>query len=435
MAKIIFTSRYFKNAKSSTLGKLVSYMGTREGVEKLPVGEDHSPSTVNQQRVIKEIISKMPYTKEYPEYKDYEKESSKCNASEFINAAIERNADKVQDSKKLVSYIAERPGVQKIGKHGLFSLSDDKIDLDKVSDEVSNHEGIVWTHVVSLKREDAERLGYNNADAWKSLMRRKVFEIAEAHKIKPSNLKIYAAFHNTSYHPHMHMLVYSSDPNEGYLTNKQIENLRSAFGNDIFRNEQYKLFQAETLKRDEIKSRVRDILDEGFSRTDANAFHFQFDYLSKRLKEIDGKKKYGYLPKDVKKVVDNIVKTMAQNENINSIYKEWNDINRKKLALYYDRDKKSDIPLEENKEFRSIKNMIIESALNYTSPSIEQNTSLIHECIKLLHSLAKLIDDNIDNQLNNFDSKVDKKLRAKTTAKKKAQGQKFDGEGYSSMSM
>jgi hypothetical protein len=233
----------------------------------------------------------------------------------------------------------------------------------------------------------------------------------------------------------MHMLVYSSDPNEGYLTKKQIDNLRSAFGNDIFRNEQYKLFQAETLKRDEIKSRVRDILDEGFSRTDANAFHFQFDYLSKRLKEIDGKKKYGYLPKDIKKVVNDIVKTMAQNENINSIYKEWNDINRKKLALYYDSSEKPDIPLEENKEFRSIKNMIIESALNYTSPSIEQNTSLIHECIKLLHSLAKLIDDNIDNQLNNFDSKVDKKLRAKTTAKKKAQGQKFDGEGYSSMSM
>ena len=172
MAKIIFTSRYFKNAKSSKLGKLVKYMGTREGVEKLPVGEDHSPSTVNQQRVIKEIVSKMPYTKEYPEYKDYENESSKCNASEFIDAAIERNADKVQDSKKLVSYIAERPGVEKLGKHGLFSLSDDKIDLDKVSDEVSNHEGIVWTHVVSLKREDAERLGCNNADAWKSLMRR-----------------------------------------------------------------------------------------------------------------------------------------------------------------------------------------------------------------------------------------------------------------------
>lgn len=435
MAKIIFTSRYFKNPKSSKLGKLVKYMGTREGVEKLPVGEDHSPSTVNQQRVIKEIVSKMPYTKEYPEYKDYEKESSKCNASEFIDAAIERNADKVQDSKKLVSYIAERPGVEKIGKHGLFSLSDDKIDLDKVSEEVSNHEGIVWTHVVSLKREDAERLSYNNADEWKSLMRRKVFEIAEAHKIKPSNLKIYGAFHNTTHHPHIHMLVYSTDPQEGYLTKKQLENLRSTFGNDIFRNEQYKLFQAETLKRDEIKSRVRDILDEGFSLTEVNSMRFQFEYLAERLKKIDGKKKYGYLPKDVKKVVDNIVKTMSQNENIKSVYKEWNDINRKKLALYYDSSKKPDIPLEENKEFRSIKNMIIESALNYGSSSTEHYINLMQECVKLLHGLAKLIDADIDNQLNNFDSKVDRKLRAKINEKKIAQGQKIEGHGYSSMSM
>ena len=435
MAKIIFTSRYFKNAKSSKLGKLVKYMGTREGVEKLPVGEDHSPSTVNQQRVIKEIISKMPYTKEYPEYKDYENESSKCNASEFIDAAIERNADKVQDSKKLVSYIAERPGVEKLGKHGLFSLSDDKIDLDKVSDEVSNHEGIVWTHVVSLKREDAERLGYNNADEWKSLMRRKVFEIAEAHKIKPSNLKIYAAFHNTTHHPHMHMLVYSNDPNEGYLTKKQIDNLRSTFGNDIFRNEQYKLFQAETLKRDEIKSRMRDILNKKDISQDDIGISYKLNDLAKKLEKVDGKKKYGYLPKDIKKDVDNIVKVMAKNPKIQSIYKEWNDINRKKLALYYDSSKKPDVPLEENKEFRSIKNMIIESALKYNSAPLKHEVSLVQEGIKLLHSLAKLIDDDIDNQLNNFDSKVDRKLRAKINEKKIAQGQKIEGQGYSSMSM
>ena len=435
MAKIILTSRYFKNPKSSKLGKLVSYMGTREGVEKLPVGEDHSPSTVNQQRVIKEIISKMPYTKEYPEYKDYEKESSKCNASEFIDAAIERNADKVQDSKKLVSYIAERPGVQKIGKHGLFSLSDDKIDLDKVSDEVSNHEGIVWTHVVSLKREDAERLGYNNADEWKNLMRRKVFEIAEAHKIKPSNLKIYAAFHNTTYHPHMHMLVYSSDPNEGYLTKKQLENLRSAFGNDIFRNEQYKLFQAETLKRDEIKSKVKSLLNEDFIPYEASDIQYQLEALAKKLEKVDGKKKYGYLPKDIKKDVDNIVKVMATNHSVKLLYKEWNDINRKKLALYYDSSKKPDVPLEENKEFRSMKNMIIESALKYNSAPLKHEVSLVQECVKLLYSLAKLIDSDIDNQLNNFDSKVDRKLRAKINEKKIAQGQKIEGQGYSSMSM
>ena len=168
MAKIIFTSRYFRNPKRSNVGKLVKYMGTREGVEKLPNGIDNSPATKSQQRLINSITKHYPESKKYLEYKDYENNSSKSNVTEFIDTFIERNADRAEELNALVTYIAERPGVEKLGKHGLFSQTDDKIDLDKVADDVANHNGIVWTHVISLKREDAERLGYNNADRWKS---------------------------------------------------------------------------------------------------------------------------------------------------------------------------------------------------------------------------------------------------------------------------
>ena len=123
-------------------------------------------------------------------------EESKGAATELINAVIEKNPDQVKDVKKLVLYMAERPGVEKIGKHGLFSQTDDKIDLDKVCDEVENHEGIIWTHIVSLTCEDAERLGYNKAVAWRELVRRNALQIAEAHKIPMSEMKWYAAFHN-----------------------------------------------------------------------------------------------------------------------------------------------------------------------------------------------------------------------------------------------
>lgn len=164
MAKIIFTSRYFKNPKHSNIGKLVKYMGTREGVEKLPNGIDNSPVTKKQQTLINSITKNYPESKKYLEYKDFENHSTKSNATEFIDTFIERNADRVEELKALVSYIAERPSVEKLGKHGLFSQSDDKIDLDSVAEEISNHKGIVWTHVISLKREDAERLGYNNAN-------------------------------------------------------------------------------------------------------------------------------------------------------------------------------------------------------------------------------------------------------------------------------
>ena len=181
MAKIIFTSRYFRNPKRSNVGKLVKYMGTREGVEKLPNGIDNSPATKSQQRLINSITKHYPESKKYLEYKDYENNSSKSNVTEFIDTFIERNADRAEELNALVTYIAERPGVEKLGKHGLFSQTDDKIDLDKVADDVANHNGIVWTHVISLKREDAERLGYNNADRWKKQVRKNMIEIAKAH--------------------------------------------------------------------------------------------------------------------------------------------------------------------------------------------------------------------------------------------------------------
>ena len=152
MAKIIFTSRYFKNPKRSNIGKLVKYMGTREGVEKLPNVIDNSPATKKQQNLVQSIVKNYPESKKYLEYKDYEYSSTKSNATEFIDTFIERNADRVEELKALVSYIAERPSVEKLGKHGLFSQTDDKINLDKVADEISNHKGIVWTHVISLKR-------------------------------------------------------------------------------------------------------------------------------------------------------------------------------------------------------------------------------------------------------------------------------------------
>ena len=231
MAKIILTSRYFKNPKRSNVGKLVKYMGTREGVEKLPNGIDNSPATKKQQTLINSITKNYPVSQKFIEYVDYKNNSNKSNATEFIDTFIERNADRAEELKALVSYIAERPSVKKLGKHGLFSQTDDKIDLDSVAEEISNHKGIVWRHVISLKREDAERLGYNNADKWKKQVRKNMIEIAKAHNIQPSDLQWYAAFHNTTHHPHIHLLVYSKS-GQGYLTNKGIESMRSVFGND-----------------------------------------------------------------------------------------------------------------------------------------------------------------------------------------------------------
>ena len=368
MPKIIVTSTFRKGGgagKKGGAGGLLKYMGTREGVEKLPLSKVNAPATKRQQSLIESVIRRIPDTALYPEYQDFLETGTKGAANTFLNTVLkqEEEAEKIG---KLVSYMAERPGVVKLGKHGLFSQTDDPIDLDTAVEEVTNHEGYIWTHIVSLHREDAERLGYNNAEAWKSLVRRNVTTIAEAHKIPLSDLQWYAAFHDTGHHPHIHLMVYSKGQ-EGYLSKQSIDSLRSCFGNDIFQQEQYHLFQLQTDLREDIKEKseqkIRDLIAQAETGSAPNEqLQFLFVKLRKQLEQHKGKKVYGYLPNEIKATVNDIVSNLATEPAIKELYKEWNKVNREKLSLYYE-NKDPTVPLVDNKEFRSIKNMIIKSVM------------------------------------------------------------------------
>lgn len=432
MPRLICTSRYIKNTKSKNAGNLIKYMGTREGVEKLSNGYDNSPATQKQHSLICDLLSAHPPIWEYPEFQKYTAERSKGAATECINAVIERNADQIKDVKKLVSYMAERPGVEKIGKHGLFSQTDDKIDLDKVCDEVANHDGVIWTHVVSLTREDAERLGYNKAAAWRELVRRNAMQIAEAHKIPISEMKWYAAFHNTTHHPHIHLVVYSENIKHGYLTKKGIDSLHSIFANDIFRNEMYYLFTLQTQMRNEVKAAANQKIEELIQRSSKSApcsenMFFLILQLAEQLKKHKGKKLYGYLQKDIKNTVDAIVRELAKDNRIADFYAEWNSINRQKLSIYHDKPD-LDIPLEDNKEFRSIKNTIIKAVLELDSnpDTVLYNlrvTNTVNLWIKLLGSM---INDSYQKKQSKLNNQIDSKLKSKIEQKKRALGIKTD---------
>lgn len=431
MPKIIFTSRYIKNPARANAGKLVKYMGTREGVEKLPDGFDHRPATKKQIALICDLIKAYPPAWDYPECVDFRQEQSRGMATEFIGAFIERNADRIDGIKKLVSYMGERPGVEKLGKHGLFSQTDDKIDLDTVAEEVSHHEGILWTHVVSLRREDAERLGYNTAHAWKELVRRNALQIAQAHKIEPSQMKWYAAFHNTTHHPHIHLMVYSKDVKQGYLTNKGIEEMRRLLANDIFRNEMYHAFTLETQMRDEVRAEAKKRIDELLKDAEtlisaSEEIQNLYVRLIGQLSNYKGKKVYGYLPKNMKQTVDAIVAELAKDERIAELYAEWNKANREKLSIYYDKPK-TDIPLEDNKEFRDIKNAVLRSAsLILQSEQQEHPISVTASVGSLILQLAKAIAASCQKRRMKLDTQIDSKLKSRIERKKQAHGLKTD---------
>lgn len=431
MSKIIFTSRYIKNPAKVNAGKLIRYIGTREGVEKLPDGINNKPPTQKQRDLICECITAVPEALMYPELKMYQEQETRYTATEFLDAFIERNADRIDGVKKLVQYYGERPGVEKLGRHGLFSQTDDKIDIDEIADEVSNHEGILWTHVISLRREDAERLGYNNADAWKELVRRNALQIAEAHKIEPSQLQWYGAFHNTTHHPHIHLIVYSKDTKQGYLTNKGIENMRGVFAKDIFRNEMYLTFTLETQIRDEVRAETKKRIDELLRDTEtptsaSEEIQNLYVRLTSQLSDYKGKKVYGYLPKNIKQTVDSIVAELAKDERIAELYYEWNKANREKLSVYYDK-KKPDIPLEENKEFRNIKNAVIRSAVLMLKTEQQGQPVSFNSFIgNLVVQLAKAIASSCHKRRAKLCAQMDSKLKSKIEQKKQAHGLKTD---------
>ena len=221
MPKLILRCNYLKNAPPAHLENFVTYIGTRDGVEKSINTTMHLPSTASQKERIQEIVTTIPDTKQMHEYYDYLQRPTRENASEFITQALENHLDIIAKKKNYVDYLANRPGVEKTGSHGLFSNEGEPIILSRVAEEVANHKGVVWTNVISLRREDAQRLGYNSAAQWQALLRSRVELLCENYRIDSRNLKWYAAFHNESHHPHVHLVLYSTKPSEGYAGRKR----------------------------------------------------------------------------------------------------------------------------------------------------------------------------------------------------------------------
>ena len=259
-----------------------------------------------------------------------------------------------------LEYIAQRPR-----SHGLFS-ADGPADLEQTMEEINAHAGPVWTFIYSLKREDAARLGYENGESWRKLLLAHQTELAEAIKIPPSSFRWCAAFHDEKHHPHIHMMAWSNDPKQGYLTERGIEQMRSQLSNDIFQDELLSLYQEKELSYQE----VRDAAMEAMGRLiremksglcDSPIIAGQMETLSEMLSEVKGKKVYAYLKKPAKAQVDAIVDELGTLPEVAECYEQWNRL-RDELERYYKDTPREHQPLSQQKEFKAIKNMVIREA-------------------------------------------------------------------------
>ena len=377
MPKIIVTSRYLKCGSKKNLANYVKYVATREGSVAVKNIDKNAPATKNQRELILSLLDDFPDSKELFEYEDYVKNPTIKNGSALIFEVIDRNMDRLTNRKNYVGYLANRPGAVKYNSHGLFNEKNEPINLEKAAKEVAEHGGNVWTHVVSLRRDDAQKMGYDNLKAWRDLVIRQIPSIAKNQKIDLKNLRWYAAFHDKKTNPHVHIIVYSENEREGFLTNHGIEKIRSGFANDIYSDELLHLYEQQTDLRNLLKKESEQLMKSLAEKISQNN---NFDpelmnlvsKLHVQLAESKGKKVYGYLKSDVKKTVDEIFMRLADNESVKKMYDLWCEMEQQKHDVYS--SAKVQFPkLVDNKEFRSVKNMIVQTVLqiDFQSPEIE----------------------------------------------------------------
>ena len=360
MARLILKSPYIKS--TGGVSGYLRYIATRERVELIP---DDRPPTRKQEQLIVKLVKDFPDSKTLYEYEDYLTKPTKVSASAFITLALESNWDSVHESEQYMKYIAIRPRAERIGAHGLFG-DENTVSLEKAMEELESYTGNVWTHIISLKREDAARLGFDNAAAWRNLIRAHRNDIAAAMKIPPGDFRWYAAFHDEGEHPHIHMMAWSAKTGQAYLSKEGICQIKSKLTNDIFRNEMLHLYEQKSDSRDElVRESRRAMLELVHAMQDGVCDHPDAEQLmlelAAQLGAVKGKKSYGYLPKRLKNLVDKIVDEMERLPVVSKCYDHWLMLQGKMDAYYHDKPQER-IPLSQQKEFRQIKNAVIQEA-------------------------------------------------------------------------
>ena len=368
MSHIRFMSPYLKGGRDAAkLSNRTRYIATRPGVEVLRGEHSEQPATKKQQAYIQRLLRDFHGADELLEYEDYRNAPTQGNANAFIRQVQEDFAEPMSRMENYLDYVSHRPGVQLDGEHGLWCAGGKVRNLSQAVREVAEHTGSVWTPVVAIRREDAERLGYNDADSWRHLVCACAPEIARGYKIPLEHLRWYAAFHRKEDSVHIHMVVFSSDPKEGYLTRQGIQQVKSAFGRRIFQQDLLHVYEQKTEYRNTLSRDAERAMAELIAQMEQGQLQNEnlerlILELSRRLQNTKGKTVYGYLPPTAKALVDAIVDELAKEERVAAAYDLWNQM-REEVCRTYSEQLPERLLLSKQKEFKAVRNMVVREVL------------------------------------------------------------------------
>ena len=440
----------------------MKYIATREGVEVLT---GKGPATEKQKELVSKLLKDFPDMRDSFEYEDYKQAPTLHTASALISAALDSHMQNLQSENGYLRYIATRPGAEKHGAHGLFGR-EENTDLNVAMHDLTAHDGNVWTIIYSLHREDAERLGYNSAAAWQKLLVRQQSKFAEAFHIPASALHWYAAYHDADTHPHIHMMLWTDQ--KTVLKRDAVVKLRSVMTNSIFQAELENLYIRKDTAYKDVSEVAREVMRELVDRMESvsaqpASIQQKLLELALELRTVGGKKQYGYLKKPLKDMVDSIVDELEKLPEVAAYYAVWNGL-RDTLEGYYKNRPRQHNPLSQQKEFRAIKNAIIQEAERLrqqmeqkssqdeepstektsteasANPTLEdKNTSsvtshsarlpseyLLNSTIRLFHQMGQIFRENAAPPSNPMGIRVDSKRRKKLMQKRLAMGHKQD---------
>ena len=456
----------------------MKYIATREGVEVLT---GKGPATEKQKELVAKLLKDFPDMRDSFEYEDYKQAPTLRTASALISAALDTHMQNLQSENGYLRYIATRPGAEKHGAHGLFGRQENT-DLTAAMHDLTAHDGNVWTIIYSLHREDAERLGYNNASAWRKLLVSQQNKFAEAFHVPSDSLHWYAAYHDADTHPHIHMMVWTDQ--ETVLKRDAVVKLRSAMTNSIFQAELENLYIRKDAAYKDVTEAARESMRQIVDQVEHIAepplsIQQKLLELANELASVSGKKQYGYLKKPLKELVDSIVDELETMPEVAAYYSVWNGL-RDTLEGYYKNRSRQHNPLSQQKEFRAIKNAIIQEAerlrqqIDQARTASEQETSqeeeapseetspdasanptlasesassetshsaklppeyLLNSTVRLFHQMGQIFRDNAAPPSNPMGIRIDSKRRKKLMQKRLAMGHKQDDheqeQGYS----
>ena len=447
----------------------MKYIATREGVEVLT---GKGPATEKQKEMVAKLLKDFPDVRDSFEYEDYKQAPTLHTASALISAALDSHMQNLQSENGYLKYIATRPGAEKHGAHGLFGRQENT-NLTAAMHDLTAHDGNVWTIIYSLHREDAERLGYNNAAAWQKLLVRQQSKFAEAFHVPSDSLHWYAAYHDADTHPHIHMMLWTDQ--ETVLKRDAVVKLRSAMTNSIFQAELENLYIRKDIAYKDVTEAARTVMHDLANRMEfisepPASIQEKLLELALELRTVSGKKQYAYLKKPLKDMVDSIVDELEKLPEVAAYYSVWNGL-RDTLEGYYKNRPRQHNPLSQQKEFRAIKNAIIQEAerlrqqmeqartASEQKPSQEEEPSseetstgasanptlasesassatsysvrlpseyLLNSTIRLFHQIGQIFRENAAPPSNPMGIRIDSKRRKKLMQKRLAMGHKQD---------